>query len=45
MCEALKFKTDVWVMQDALYHSYINGHVPPGSFMPEDFDDRYTEDK
>ena len=33
MCEALKFKTDVlWVMQDALYHSYINGHVPPGSF-------------
>ena len=45
VCEALKFKTDVlWVMQDALYHSYINGHVPPGSFMPEDFDDRYTED-
>ena len=30
VCEALKFKTDVlWVMQDALYHSYINGHVPP----------------
>ena len=28
----LKFKTDVlWVMQDALYHSYINGHVPPGA--------------
>ena len=46
VCEALKFKTDVlWVMQDALYHSYINGHVPPGSFMPEDFNDRYTEDK
>ena len=45
VCEALKFKTDVlWVMQDALYHSYINGYVPPGSFMPEDFDDRYTED-
>ena len=37
VCEALKFKTDVlWVMQDALYHSYINGHVPPGAFMPED---------
>jgi len=46
VCDALKFKTDVlWVMQDALYHSYINGHVPPGAFMPEDFDDRYTEDK
>ena len=46
VCEALKFKTDVlWVMQDALYHSYINGHVPPGAFMPEDFDDRYIENK
>ena len=45
VCEALKFKTDVlWVMQDALYHSYINGHVPPDAFMPEDFNDRYTED-
>ena len=45
VCNALKFKTDVlWVMQDALYHSYINGHVPPGAFMPKDFDDRYTED-
>ena len=46
VCEALKFKTDVlWVMQDALFHSYINGHVPPGAFMPKDFDDRYTENK
>ena len=46
VCEALKFKTDVlWVMQDALYHSYINGHVPPGAFMPEDFNERYTENK
>ena len=46
VCDALKFKTDVlWVMQDALYHSYINGHVPPGAFMPKDFDDRYTESK
>ena len=46
VCEALKFKTDVlWVQQDALYHAYINGHVPPGAFMPEDFNDRYTEDK
>ena len=45
VCDALKFKTDVlWVMQDALYHSYINGHVPPGAFLPEDFNDRYTED-
>ena len=46
VCEALKFKTDVlWVQQDALYHAYINGHVPPGAFMPEDFNDRYTQDK
>ena len=46
VCEALKFKTDVlWVQQDALYHAYINGHVPPGAFMPEDFNDRYIEDK
>ena len=46
MCEALKFKTDVlWVMQDALYHSYINGHIPPGAYIPEDFNDRYTDDK
>ena len=38
VCEALKFKTDVlWVMQDALYHSYINGHVPPGAFKPEEW--------
>tara|TARA_Y100000287_G_C14217837_1_gene354511 strand:+ start:801 stop:1583 length:783 start_codon:yes stop_codon:yes gene_type:complete len=45
VCNALKFKTDVlWVQQDALYHAYINGHVPPGAFMPEDFNDRYTED-
>ena len=46
VCNALKFKTDVlWVMQDALYHSYINGHIPPGAFIPEDFDDRHIEDK
>tara|TARA_B100000886_G_C20416108_1_gene489340 strand:+ start:1066 stop:1854 length:789 start_codon:yes stop_codon:yes gene_type:complete len=44
VCNALKFKTDVlWVMQDALYHSYINGHIPPGAFIPEDFNDRYIE--
>ena len=44
VCSALKFKTDVlWVMQDALYHAYINGHVPPGAFLPEDFNDRYIE--
>ena len=38
VCEALKFKTDVlWVMQDALYHSYINGHVPPGCIYARGF--------
>ena len=46
VCGALKFKTDVlWVQQDALYHAYVNGHVPPGAFMPKDFNDRYIEDK
>ncbi len=41
VCQALTFKTDVlWVQQDALYHAYINGHIPPGAFVPEDFDDR-----
>ena len=41
VCAALKFKTDVlWVMLDALYHSYVNGYIPEGAFMPEDFDDR-----
>ncbi|MBC6496779.1 MAG: pyrroloquinoline-quinone synthase PqqC [Alphaproteobacteria bacterium GM7ARS4] len=41
VCAALKFKTDVlWVMLDALYHAYINGFIPEGAFMPEDFDVR-----
>ena len=44
VCNALKFKTDVlWVMQDALYQAYVYGSVPPGAFMPEDFDDRYID--
>ena len=46
VCNALKFKTDVlWVMQDALYQAYVYGSVPPGAFMPEDFDDRYIDNK
>jgi len=44
VCNALKFKTDVlWVMQDALYQAYIYGTIPPGAFVPEDFDDRYID--
>ncbi|TNC72959.1 pyrroloquinoline-quinone synthase PqqC [Rubellimicrobium roseum] len=36
VCDALTFKTDcLWVQQDALYHAYVNGHVPPGAFRPE----------
>ena len=36
VCEALTFKTDcLWVQQDALFHAYVNGHVPPGAFRPE----------
>jgi hypothetical protein len=24
------------VQLDALYHAYVNGHVPPGAWRPED---------
>ena len=35
VCDALIFKTNVlWVQLDALYHAYVNGHVPPGAFVP-----------
>ncbi len=35
VCKALIFKTDLlWVQLDALYHAYIDGHVPPGAFVP-----------
>ncbi len=36
VCRALLFKTDVlWVQLDALEHAYIEGHVPPGAFTPD----------
>ena len=36
VCNALIFKTNVlWVQLDALYHAYVEGHVPPGVFVPE----------
>ncbi|MEW6643738.1 MAG: pyrroloquinoline-quinone synthase PqqC [Pseudomonadota bacterium] len=36
VCNALIFKTNVlWAQLDALYHSYVNGHIPPGAFVPE----------
>ena len=35
VCNALLFKTNVlWVQLDALYHAYVDGHVPPGAFVP-----------
>jgi pyrroloquinoline-quinone synthase len=35
VCRALTFKTDVlWVQLDALHHAYVEGHVPPGAFVP-----------
>lgn len=41
VCTALTFKTDVlWAQLDALYHAYITGYIPPGAFVPEDFDER-----
>lgn len=36
VCNALIFKCDVlWAQLDALYHAYVEGHVPPGAFVPE----------
>jgi coenzyme PQQ biosynthesis protein C len=33
---AVRFKCDVlWAQLDALYHAYVEGHVPPGAFRPE----------
>ena len=38
---SLIFKLDcLWAQQDALYEAYVEGHIPPGAFVPEDFDDR-----
>lgn len=35
VANALIFKTNVlWVQLDALYHAYVNDHVPPGAFVP-----------
>ena len=36
VCNALIFKTNVLLVQlDALYHAYVNGHIPPGAFVPK----------
>jgi pyrroloquinoline-quinone synthase len=36
VCNALIFKTNVlWVQLDALYHAYVEGHIPPGVFVPK----------
>ena len=33
---ALEFKCDVlWAQLDALWHAYVEGHVPPGAWTPE----------
>lgn len=32
---ALEFKTDVlWAQLDALWHGYVEGHIPPGAWRP-----------
>jgi coenzyme PQQ biosynthesis protein C len=34
--DALKFKCDVlWVQLDALWHAYVEGHIPPGAWRSE----------
>ena len=36
VANALIFKTNVlWVQLDALYHAYVEGHIPPGAFVPQ----------
>jgi coenzyme PQQ biosynthesis protein C len=33
---ALEFKCDVlWVQLDALWHAYVDGHIPPGAWIPQ----------
>jgi coenzyme PQQ biosynthesis protein C len=35
--DAVRFKCNVlWVQLDALYHAYVDGHIPPGAFRPKD---------
>jgi pyrroloquinoline-quinone synthase len=37
VANALLFKTNVlWVQLDALYHAYVDRHIPPGAFVPKD---------
>ena len=44
VCNALIFKTNVlWVQLDALYHAYVEGHIPPGAFVPRGFDKRFEK--
>src|SRR5262249_16678089 len=36
VCNALTFKSNVrWVPLEARYHAYVDGHIPPGSFVPK----------
>ena len=36
VCNALIFKTNVlWVQLDALSHAYVDAHIPPGAFVPD----------
>jgi pyrroloquinoline-quinone synthase len=38
--EAVRFKCNVlWVQLDALYHAYVDGHIPPGAFRPGEAND------
>ena len=44
VCNALIFKTNVlWVQLDALYHAYVDGHVPPGAFVPKNRAERRSD--
>ncbi len=35
VCNVMLFMINVlWVQLDALYHAYVDGHIPPGAFVP-----------
>ena len=37
VCDALIFKCEVlWTQLDGLLHAYVDGHIPPGAFKPEE---------
>ena len=39
VCDALIFKCEMlWTMLDALDYAYVEGHIPPSAFVPEEWE-------